>query len=232
MEQFLNQMETYLQGSLLLAFVAAYGGGLLASLTPCVYPMIPIIASVIGNANVGGSKGRGLLLSLAYIMGMAVTYSALGLFAAVTGRLFGTINSSPWSYLFVGNIILLLGLGMLDLFKLPTIAPNMTTKIKGVPGVFILGMTSGLVAGPCTAPVLGSLLAYVASTGNILLGASMLFVFSLGMGTLLLLVGIFSGVLASIPRSGNWMLFIKKAMGYFMIALAEYFFIRAGNMFL
>ena len=93
-------------------------------------------------------------------------------------------------------------------------------------------MASGLIAGPCTAPVLGVLLAYVASTGNLFLGASLLFVFSFGMGGILLVVGTFSGVLASIPRSGNWMVVIKKTMGFFMIVLAEYFLIQAGKMFL
>jgi len=232
MEHFLSQMETYLQGSLLLAFVAAYAGGLLASLTPCVYPMIPITVGVIGNSNIGGSKLRGFLLSLTYITGIAITYAGLGMFAAVTGRFFGTINTSPWSFLIVGNIILLLGLGMLDVFKIPTLAPNMNTKIKGIPGVFVVGMASGLVAGPCTAPVLGALLAYVASTGNLFLGASLLFIFSFGMGTILIVVGTFSGMLASIPRSGNWMVIIKKTMGVLMIGLAEYFLVQSGKMFM
>ncbi|MCF6188130.1 MAG: sulfite exporter TauE/SafE family protein, partial [Desulfobulbaceae bacterium] len=225
------QIETYLQGSLLLAFTAAYVGGLLASLTPCVYPMIPITAGVISNSNIGGSKLRGFLLSLVYITGMALTYAALGIFAAATGRFFGTINTSPWTFFIVGNIILLLGLGMLDVFRLPTFAVRMDTKIKGMPGVFIVGMASGLIAGPCTAPVLGALLAYVASTGNLFLGGSLLFVFSFGMGAILLVVGTFSGILASIPRSGNWMVIIKKTMGVFMIGLAEYFLIQAGMMF-
>lgn len=232
MEQFLSQMETYLQGSLLLAFVAAYVGGLFASLTPCVYPMIPITAGVIGNSNLGGSKLRGFLLSLAYITGMSLTYAGLGLFAAATGRFFGTVNTNPWTFFVVGNIILLLGLGMLDVFTLPTFAPQMNTRIRGIPGVFVVGMASGLVAGPCTAPVLGALLAYVASTGNMFLGASLLFVFSFGMGAILLVIGTFSGIMASIPRSGNWMVVIKKIMGFLMIGLAEYFLVQAGRMFL
>lgn len=232
MENFLSQMDTYLQGSLFLAFVAAYAGGLLASLTPCVYPMIPITAGVIGNSNVGGSKVRGFILSLAYVTGMSVTYAGLGIFAAATGRFFGTINTSPWTFLIVGNIILLLGLAMLEVFSLPTFAPQLETKIKGIPGVFLVGMASGLVAGPCTAPILGALLAYVGSTGNLFLGATLLFVFSFGMGAILLVVGTFSGILTSIPRSGNWMVVIKKTMGIFMIVLAEYFFVQAGRMFL
>ena len=232
MEEFLGNMESYMQTSLLLSFVAAYLGGMLASLTPCVYPMIPITAGVIGNSNLGGSKLRGLLLSLCYVTGMAVTYAGLGIFAAATGRFFGTINTSPWTFLLIGNIILLLGLGMMDVFHLPQIAPKFSTRFKGFFGVFLVGLLSGFVAGPCTAPVLGVLLSYVASTGDLLLGGTLLFVFAFGMGAILLAVGTFSGLLASIPRSGTWMVKIKKSMGIAMIILAEYFLVKAGMMFI
>lgn len=231
MEHFLSQMESYLQTSLLLSFVAAYVGGLLASLTPCVYPMIPITAGVITNSNLGGSKLRAFLLSLTYVTGMAVTYAGLGIFAAATGSFFGSINTNPWTFLVIGNIILLLGLGMLDLFKLPTIAPRFSAKIKGIPGAFLIGIFSGFVAGPCTAPVLGVLLAYVASTRDMVMGGLLLFVFAFGMGAILLAVGTFSGLMASIPRSGGWMVTIKKAMGFLMVILAEYFLVKAGMMF-
>ncbi len=229
MEHFLSQMEIYLQTSLVLSFVAAYLGGLLASLTPCVYPMIPITAGVIGNSNLGGSRMRGLFLSLCYVSGMAVTYAGLGVFAAATGRFFGSINTNPWTFLAIGNIILLLGLGMLDVFHLPSLAPRFSTRIKGAPGVFLIGVFSGFVAGPCTAPVLGVLLAYVASTRDMLLGGLLLFVFAFGMGAILLVVGTFSAALTSIPRSGNWMVRVKKIMGLGMLLLAEYFFVTAGR---
>lgn len=231
MEHFLSQMESYLQTSLLLSFVAAYLGGLLASLTPCVYPMIPITAGVITNSNLGGSKLRGFLLSLCYVTGMAVTYAGLGIFAAATGSFFGSINTSPWTFLVIGNIILLLGLGMLDVFHMPMVAPRFSAKIKGIPGAFLIGIFSGFVAGPCTAPVLGVLLAYVASTRDMVMGALLLFVFAFGMGAILLAVGTFSGLMASIPRSGGWMVKIKKAMGFLMVILAEYFLVKAGMMF-
>ncbi|WP_028583610.1 cytochrome c biogenesis protein CcdA [Desulfogranum mediterraneum] len=232
MESLLSQLETTLQTSLLLSLVIAYLGGLLASLTPCIYPMIPITAGVVGHSNVGGSRLRGFMLSLAYVFGMALTYAGLGVFAAATGRFFGTVNSHPLTFLIVGNIILLFGLAMLEVFSLPYLSHRFTLKSGGLIGVFAAGIVSALIAGPCTAPVLGVLLAYVATTQNILLGALLLFLFSLGMGTLLLAVGTFSSFLTAIPRSGNWMVRIKKAMGLVMIALAEYFFIKAGMSFL
>lgn len=232
MDILLSQFDTYLQSSLLASLIIAFVGGVLASLTPCVYPMIPITAGVIGHANVGGSKWRGLSLSLTYVTGMALTYAALGIFAAATGRFFGTINSSPWTFLVVGNIILLFGLGMLDVVQLPAFAGKFTSKRLGWTGIFLAGISSALVAGPCTTPVLGTLLAYTASSQSLLAGGLLLFVFSLGMGALLLGVGTFSSFLASIPRSGAWMVTIKKTMGLLMLAIAQYFFVKAGSLFL
>jgi thiol:disulfide interchange protein DsbD len=232
MDILLSQFDTYLQSSLLASLVIAFLGGVLASLTPCVYPMIPITAGVIGHANVGGSKRRGFALSLTYVTGMALTYAALGIFAAATGRFFGSINSSPWTFLVVGTVFLLFGLGMLDVVQLPTFAGKFTNKRLGVAGIFLAGVSSALVAGPCTTPVLGSLLAYTASSQSLIMGGLLLFVFSLGMGALLLGVGTFSSFLASIPRSGVWMVKIKKTMGLLMLAMAQYFFIKAGSLFL
>ncbi len=232
MEAFINGLNGYLQTSIAMAFVAAFAGGLIASLTPCIYPMIPITVGYIGSSNIGGSRRRAFLLAVVYVIGIAVTYAAMGVFAALSGRLFGEFNSSPWSFLLVGNIILLLGLSMLDVFSLPIFVPKESGKKAGLIPTFILGLSSGLVAGPCTAPVLGVLLAYVASTGNAILGASLLFVFAFGMGILLILVGTFSGLMASMPKSGNWMVTIKKGLGWIMILLAEYFLIQAGKLFL
>ena len=232
MDILLSQFDTYLQSSLFASLVIAFLGGVLASLTPCVYPMIPITAGVIGHANVGGSKRRGFALSLTYVTGMALTYAALGIFAAATGRFFGSINSSPWTFLVVGNVFLLFGLGMLDVVHLPTFAGKFTNKRLGIAGIFLAGISSALVAGPCTTPVLGSLLAYTASSQSLIMGGLLLFVFSLGMGALLLGVGTFSSFLASIPRSGAWMVKIKKTMGLLMLVMAQYFFIKAGSLFL
>lgn len=228
---FLNQIETYLQTSILLSLAASYLGGVLVSMTPCIYPMLPITIGVISGSNAGGSKARGFLLSLCYVTGLAVTYAALGLFAAATGRFFGVVNTSPITLIITGTIVLLFGLSMLGVFQLPNICTNISTKIKGIPGVFILGLTSGLIAGPCAAPVLGGLLTYIASTGNLFLGAILLFTFAFGMGTILLAAGTFSGIMASIPKSGEWMKKIQQIMGLLMIGVACYFFIQAGQMF-
>jgi thiol:disulfide interchange protein DsbD len=232
MEFLLSQFDTSLQSSLIASVVLAFVGGILASLTPCVYPMIPITAGVIGHANVGGSRWRGFGLSLTYVTGMALTYAALGVFAAATGRFFGAVNSNPWTFLLVGNVILVFGLGMLDVIELPSFASRLGQRRLGMSGIFVAGISSALIAGPCTTPVLGTLLAYTASTRSLLTGGLLLFAFSFGMGALLLGVGTFSSFLSAIPRSGAWMVRIKKGMGVLMLLLAEYFFIKAGSLFL
>jgi cytochrome c-type biogenesis protein len=231
MEQLISNLDMYLKASLIMSFVAAFLGGLLTSFTPCVYPMIPITAGYVGGENLGGSKYRGFILSLFYVIGVSATYASLGIFAALTGRLFGEISTNPYAYFIVANIIIIMGLGMLDVFPIPLIGFKASSKKnRGVVGAFLVGAASGFVAAPCTAPVLGVLLAYVASTQDIFLGGGLLFVFALGMGAILLLVGTFSGVLAALPRSGNWMVKIKKAMGFLMIALGEYFLIEMGKL--
>ncbi len=232
MEHLFNQLDTTLQTSFLLSLGITYLGGLLASLTPCIYPMIPITAGVISHSNLGGSKVRGFVLSVSYVLGMALTYALLGVFAAATGHFFGSVNSNPWTLILVANLILLFALSMFDVFELPTFASSYAAKLQGIPGVFIAGISSALVAGPCTAPVLGVLLTYVASTQNIGTGGVMLFSFSLGMGTLLLAIGTFSSFLAAIPKSGAWMVRVKKIMGLCMLVLAQYFFIKAGTLFI
>lgn len=229
-EELVTNLEAYLQASVLMAFLAAFAGGVLSSFTPCIYPMIPITAGFVGSRNIGGSKLKGFLLSLIYVTGMAITYAALGMFAALTGRFFGAIGSNPWVYFVVANIIILLGLAMLEVFEIPVFAPQTTVGGGGIAGVFLMGVVSGFVAGPCTAPVVGVLLAYVGQTQDVILGGSLLFVFAFGMGTLLIVVGTFSGVVASLPKSGEWMVKIKKGLGFLMIALGEYFLIKAGQL--
>jgi len=229
MKQFLDHIELYLQSSLFLALAASYLGGILVSLTPCIYPMIPITVGAIGSANLNGSKSRGFLLSLTYVAGMSLTYTGLGLFAAVTGQFFGTLSTHPVTLIVIGNILLFFALNMLDVFSIPYIQTRGATKTKGLTGIFLLGLTSGIIAGPCTTPVLGSLLAYVASTGNLVQGGLMLFIFAFGMGTILLLAGTCTGILASVPKSGAWMGTAKKIIALLILILAEYFFVKAGT---
>ncbi len=232
MEEILSQLNTYLQGAPLLALPAAYLAGVLTSFTPCIYPLIPITIGIIG-AKSSQTRKRGFLLSLVYVLGLSVVYAALGAIAALSGMFFGQISTSMWAYLIVGNLFLLFGLSMLDVFSLQfTFLQkwNPAAKGSGILTAFIFGGVSAIIAGPCTTPVLGTLLAFVASRQNVLLGVSMLFLFALGMGSLLIIVGTFTGLLSTIPRSGAWMITIKKAFGFLMIGLGEYFILKAGQL--
>ncbi len=229
---FSNLLQQYMGKGFLVPLLTSYGGGLLTSLTPCFYPLIPLLVAYVGGKT-ERSKGRGFILSSFFVLGLAITYSALGAIASLTGMMFGRIQSSPWTYLIVGNIILFLGLSMLELYeiRLPQFLQGKGSgqRKKGFSGGLLLGMTSGFIAAPCTAPVLGVILAYVASRQNMVFGTLLLFVFSLGMGTLLIVLGTFTGFLTSLPKSGKWMVVIKKGLGWLMLIMAEYFLIQAGR---
>ncbi|MBT9131272.1 MAG: Thiol:disulfide interchange protein DsbD [Syntrophomonadaceae bacterium] len=234
MENFLQGLESYLVGAPLFAYIAVFVGGVLTSLTPCVYPVIPIMVGYIGSRG-EKSKWRAFLLSLFYVIGMAITYAALGAFAALSGRLFGEIQSSPLVNLIVANIIILLGLSLLGVFPLPLpsfLKRSGAKKGKGLIGAFSIGLASGCVAAPCTAAVMGALLAYVATRRNLIFGATLLWTFSMGMGMLLILIGTFTGILAALPKSGPWMERIQQGFGYFMLGLGQYFLIQAGKLWL
>jgi thiol:disulfide interchange protein DsbD len=233
MEGFLQGLEGYLSASPLLAYIAVFLGGVLTSFTPCVYPMIPITIAYIGGRS-GESRLKGLSLSIFYVIGMAATYSALGAFAALTGKLFGSASTNPILYLIVANIFIFLGLSMLDVFTLPI--PSFFTsrqpgkKSGGYLGAFLVGLLAGTVAAPCTAPVLGVVLTFVAAKQSVLYGITLLFIFSIGLGTLLIIVGTFAGLMSSLPKTGTWSVVIKKFFGWLMIGVGEYFLITAGKL--
>ena len=232
-ENLVNNLSLYLQGSVFLAFLAAYLGGVVISFTPCTYPLIPVTVGFIG-AQGSSSRLRGFFLSLFYVGGIAFTYSILGGVAALSGRLFGQMQTTTWTYLIMGNLCLIMGLSMLDVFSIALPIPQKLMKLtgnstkKGFWISFLMGALSGVVIGPCTAPALAVLLGYVAVKTNLLLGMSLLFVFAFGMGTLLIIVGTFAGVIASLPKSGKWMTKIKIVFGLILIGAAEYFLYTAG----
>ncbi|MGI8656305.1 MAG: cytochrome c biogenesis protein CcdA [Pyrinomonadaceae bacterium] len=235
-------LQEYLRAGSLLAYPAAFLAGLLISFTPCVYPIIPIQLGFIGgqtarmNADDAGARGisaRGFKLSVLFVTGMAIVYAALGAFASLTGTLFGIWAASPWTYILVGNIVLLLALSMLDVFTLPTpqflSSWNPERKGNGYLSAVLVGAASGLVVGPCTAPALGAALAYVGAQANVFFGTTILFTFAFGMGALMIALGTFSGALAALPRSGAWMEKVKKGFGVVMMLLAEYLLLEAGK---
>jgi thiol:disulfide interchange protein DsbD len=217
----------------LLALATLFGAGVVTSLTPCIYPMIPITAGIIsGTSAPGTSRARTAGLTLAYVIGLALFYAVLGLVAGLSGSLFGSVSASPWARLVIGNLLLVFALAMLDVF--PVSAPaRLLQWASGLgggsyPAVFLLGATSGIVAAPCGAPAFAAVLTWVAGTRSGFLGFVYLFVFSLGMTALLVGVGLFSGTVAALPRAGPWLAWVKNASGIVLLGMAEYYFIQAG----
>lgn len=211
-------------GSLSAVFVV-FAAGVLTSFTPCVYPMIPVTVTYIGGA-AGGDRRRAVALSVTYVLGLAAVYAALGVAAALMGKIFGEFTRNPWVFGAVGLVIGGLGLGMLGVFTIPALMTGLQgqgARKGGFAGAALMGVAAGFVAAPCTAPVLGLLLAYVGQTRNVVWGGSLLFTFALGLGLLLMLLGIFSGLLTSLPKAGRWMDFIKKGFGVAMLVIGAWF---------
>ena len=213
-----------------VTFALVYVSGLLTSLTPCVYPILPIVVGYLGSRE--GGVGSRLAASISYVLGLSLVYTSLGLAAALSGTLFGSVASNNWVYLAFGVMMLFLGGSMMDWYYIPM--PNLpgiaSESVKKSPflGPFVMGLTSGMVASPCTAPVLGALLAYVAAKKAVLTGGLLMFTFSLGLSTTLLVIGFFAGTL--LPKSGEWMVKVKKGLALLIIAAAVYFIYTAGTL--
>ena len=218
----------------LVGIPTLFGAGLLTSLTPCVYPMVPITAGILGGAGARErSRRKTVQLTLLYVLGLSLVYATLGLIAGLTGTLFGTISSNPWAYFIFGNLLLIAALAMLDV--IPVVVPErLLTWASGIGGqsawgVFLMGATSGLVAAPCGAPAFAAVLTWVSSTQSGVLGFIYLFVFSLGMTAVLVAIGLSAGTLSALPRAGAWMRWIKVIAGIVMLGMAEYYFVKMGS---
>jgi cytochrome c-type biogenesis protein len=229
-----SSLETTLRHEPLAALPVLFAAGLATSLTPCVYPMIPITAGILSGAGASGvSRRRAALLTGAYVGGLALVYALLGLLAGLTGSLFGSVASSPWAYFLTGNLLLVLGLALLDVFtvnaprRLAGWAARLTATSPAA--AFTMGAASGLVAAPCGAPAFAAVLTFVAGTGSAVLGFIYLFVFSLGLTALLVAVGLSSGMLAALPAVGRWTLWVKRAGGVLLLLMAEYYFVTMGT---
>lgn len=232
MENLMTNISSYLTEISIVSYLVVFIGGVITSFTPCIYPLIPIIIGVIG-ASKEKSIGRNFLLSFSYVIGMAIIFSILGMVAALTGRLFGQIQSNPIAHIIVGNVIIVFGLMLLGVIKMPTfllsrIGAGKVLKKGGFFGAFLMGLISGLIAAPCASAVLGALLVYVATKGNPVFGFTLLFSFSIGLGTLLIIIGTFAGIVSKIPRSEKAMVMFEKILAFGMILLGEYFIFKAG----
>lgn len=216
----------------ILDYFLAFWQGILVSFTPCIYPLIPITASFIAGMNTKGSRLLGFGISVIYVLGMAVSYCTMAAVAALTGKFFGQIQNNAFLFLIVANIFIFFALVMLDVIPLPTVGYDARHHIRprSLWSVFLFGLASGLVVGPCTSPFLGGLLTMVYLKQNVIYGISLLFVFSYGVGFLLILVGTFSGILSVLPKSGVWLIRIKQFCALILLIAAQYFLLKAGRL--
>jgi len=231
-----SHISAQLSSSPLTALPILFIAGVLTSLAPCIYPMIPITAAIVGGSTIGDvprPRSRTVLLTFTYVIGLALAYASLGLFAGLTGTLFGSVSTNPWLYFAMANLLIIAALAMLDVIPVRVPAWLLTraaTAGEGgsIYGVFVMGAASGLIAAPCSAPVMAAVLTWVTATKSGVLGFIYLFVFSLGMCTILVLVGLFSGAVARLPRAGAWMLWVKRIFALIMLGVAEYYLVQMG----
>lgn len=205
--------------NLFWSFLVVFAFGIATSFTPCVYPMISIVMAILGAK--GGGRRQGFLLSLMLVLGMAVTYTTLGVIAASFGKAFGAFAQHPGFLIPLSLLFGLFSLSLLGAFeiRLPSALQSRLQDgpRKGFLGAFLMGLVLGPISAPCVGPVIGTVLLGIATQGQVVLGALQLFTFALGMGVLFMVVGTFS---ASLPRSGDWLVILKQTMGLVALGFA------------
>jgi cytochrome c-type biogenesis protein len=234
--------EAFRQGSFMLYFLML-GGGLMASVTPCTYPVLPLTVGYIAN-QADAKRLRSFLLSLFLVMGLATVYATLGMIVAAVGGTFGAIMGNGVIMYSIAMFYLLMGLFLLDAFPFPT--PRFLSGLqaksvnrKGMLGAFMVGGISGLIVGPCTGPILALALGAIAFTLQevqgidyalqVVNGGILLFLFGFGQGALILLAGVFTGLLYKLPKAGAWMETVKKGFALIIIVAATLLFVFVGQ---
>jgi len=211
--------------ALIWTMLGIFVGGMALNLTPCVYPLLPITVSYFGGKS-GQGQGRLVAHGLFYLAGLALTNSSLGVAAALTGGLMGAMLQNPVVLLAVAAILVFFATSLFGFWelKLPGSLTQAASKsYAGYFGSLFMGLTLGLVAAPCIGPFVLGLLTWVASMGSPFLGFLVFFTLSLGLGLPLFILAIFSGSLEKLPRSGEWMLWVRKLMGWVLVGMAAYF---------
>lgn len=217
--------STLESSGLFLSLLFVFLGGLALNLTPCVYPLIPITIGYFGGQS-EGNTGKLFMLGVFYVLGMAVTYSAIGVITSLSGAVFGALLQNPYVIMGVALVLLALSLSMFGLyeFKMPDSWVNKAGGAStGVVGALFMGLTMGVVAAPCIGPFVLGLVTYVGAKGDPFYGFMMFFFLALGLGSPYLFLAVFSGKIKSLPRAGTWMEAVKYIFGFILIGMALYF---------
>jgi thiol:disulfide interchange protein DsbD len=211
--------------ALLWTLLGIFAGGLALNLTPCVYPLIPITVSYFGGRSAQGKRGL-IGHGICYIGGLTLTNSLLGVVAALTGGLIGALLQSPLVLIAIAAVLAAFAMSLFGFWelRLPFWLTQAAAKsYTGFFGSFFMGITLGVVAAPCIGPFVLGLLTWVATLGDPLIGFVIFFILSLGLGTPLFVLALFSGQLANLPKSGEWMNWVRYLMGWVLIGMAAYF---------
>jgi thiol:disulfide interchange protein DsbD len=214
--------------AMIWTLLGIFAGGMALNLTPCVYPMIPITVSYFGGQATKGGEGRGRLLvhGLCYVMGLALTNSLLGVIASLTGGLMGAMLQNPIVLIAVAGVLIFFATSLLGLWEMRLPGGLTQAAAKSYTGYFgslFMGITLGVVAAPCIGPFVLGLLTWVAGMGSPWIGFVVFFTLSLGLGLPLFFLALFSGQLEKLPRSGGWMIWVRKLMGWVLIGMAAHF---------
>ena len=238
-----TMLDNAVSSGSVLVYILVFAGGVAASFTPCTYPVLPLTIGYVGNAS-GGKKSRGFVLSLALVFGMALVYAVVGTIFAALGMQFGAIWANGWAVFAIAWFFILMSLFLMDVFPFPVpkFLQNLRAKTgnrQGLVGALAVGGVSGLVVGPCTGPILAIVIVAVSTTLKeanglgfvlqLLNGGLKLFLFGLGQGALILLCGTFAGLLAYLPKSGQWMVTVKKTFAMLVLAGASLLLIYVGQ---
>ncbi|KKM12087.1 hypothetical protein SY88_05295 [Clostridiales bacterium PH28_bin88] len=214
-------LYTALQNTSVAAFWVVFFAGILFTLSPCTFSMVPVVVGYVGGytGNSGVSRVKGFFYSLSFVLGNAFTLALLGATASYVGEIVG--QRSPFWYYFLAGVLLLMGVHLLGIYRIsfPTLL-NVRPKTRGAWGAFLLGGIMGLATTPCSTPVLTAILAFVAMGGGALYGAALLFVYALGKGIILIVVGTFTGLLKSSRRVEQWSAIVEKVSGTILVLMA------------
>jgi thiol:disulfide interchange protein DsbD len=216
---------TVARRGLIIAFMLVFVGGLALNLTPCVYPIIPITVSYFGGQASGG-KGSTIVLAILYLLGMAAMYSTLGVIAALTGSILGSALQNPFVTAFIALVMVALAMSMFGFYEIRVpaqLSGVAGTAKQGYLGAFFMGLTVGIVAAPCIGPFVLGLLTFVGERGDPVLGFALFFTLSVGLGIPYVFLAITSGNISRLPRSGEWMEWVRKVFGVVLLAMAVYF---------
>jgi len=227
LNQWLIGLENFFTPATFLGLGASFLAGVLASFSPCMLPLIPITLGVVGAVS-ASTKVRGFLVSLSFVLGISVIYTALGIISAFFGVLLSTLFINPITYIILAIIFFLLSANSLGLVRINLpFSVNCTYKAKGsLVSVFILGMISAFALIPCNFPVLGAILSLISVNRSVIYGGLALFLFSIGQGILLIILGTFTGLIQKLPKQGLWLIIIKKCLSVVLALVGVYFIIK------